>query len=401
MTAYIVTGLLMAAIGAFAFFLLHREGLVQRIDLIAISVILLLGTLTMRFLAIDYETLDYQWFLGPWVQHFRDHGGFAALAHSVGNYNVTYLYFLAFFSYLPLPDLHLIKLLSIFFDVVLAFYVMRIVGLYVKSDSRRRAAFFIVLYLPTVFLNGAYWGQCDSIYVTFAVMGFYYALAGRPVLSMIGAALSLAFKLQAVFLLPLYPLLLFARRIKLRHLPVFPVTYLLVILPVVLIGRPFWDTLLLYINQAHTAGTGLNYNSPSIFTLVRAEHYDPFWAALGVAWTVAFVLLVYLFTLSRGRNLSNENLLTLGIIFAVGVPLLLPHMNDRYFFLADIFAVCLGLSRLRYLPAIALTQFASLLGYHAYLQQRFFMPMRYGTFALLILMAVLLIDLVWTTRQRR
>ena len=42
-------------------------------------------------------------------------GGFAAVKLPIGNYNAPYLYFLAAISYLPIPDLYLIKLFSILF----------------------------------------------------------------------------------------------------------------------------------------------------------------------------------------------------------------------------------------------------------------------------------------------
>lgn len=74
----------------------------------------------LRALLLDYVTPDYETFLSQWAQAFRENGGFAAVRLPIGNYNAPYLYFLAAISYLPVPDLYLIKLFSILFDVVLA-----------------------------------------------------------------------------------------------------------------------------------------------------------------------------------------------------------------------------------------------------------------------------------------
>ena len=41
-----------------------------------------------------------------------------------------------------------------------------------------------------------------------------------------------------------------------------------------------------------------------------------------------------------------------------------------------------------YFPTALLTEFASLLGYHAYLKMRYLLPMHYGAAALLIVLAV-------------
>ncbi|MCL2842885.1 MAG: glycosyltransferase 87 family protein [Oscillospiraceae bacterium] len=396
----IVTSILIAG---FAFLLLRRQGLLRGALPRVGAILLLTGAFVARLFVFGHETLDYQWFLGPWVQHFRDSGGFSGFSVPVGNYHVTYLYFLALFSYIPVPDLYLIKLLSIFFDVILAYFVMQTVGLYTQSVWRRRTVFFAILYLPTVFLNGAYWGQCDSIFTAFLVMSFYYAMKRRPTRSMVMLAISFAFKLQAVFLFPLYLVFLFTRQIRLRHLAVFPVTYLLVILPAVLLGRPFWDTVFLYFQQASPEGRGLNYNSPSIFALYQGPRVNPELAWAGIIAAFVFVALIYLIVLFRHRRqVSNGTYLTLALLFVIGVPFFLPQMHERYFFPADIFAVIFGFARLRFLPAIALTQFASLLGYYTYLNNRWPpVPIYYGTYGLMVLLAVLVVTLLLQPRAKR
>jgi len=392
-----ITVILMILIAVFALWLLRREGLLRGKLSVVVSVLLLAAAFYLRLSVMDHRTADYNWFLSVWVQHFRDHGGFAGLGVPIGNYNVMYLYFLAFFSYLPMPDLHLIKLLSILFDVILAYYVMLTVGLFAEGDFRKKAAFFLALFLPTVFLNGAYWGQCDGIYTAFAVMSFYYVMRGRPVLGMVTLAVAMAFKLQVVFIFPLYLVFLVTKKIRLRHLPVFPLTYVLTILPAVFFGRPFMDTLLFYFTQASPDGRLLHYNAPSVFAAVaalRGTNYDPGLARMGIVVTFLFVVLVYVLVFRRRKRgeLGEADFLVLALLFVVGVPFLLPQMHDRYFFMADVFAVILGLSRLRWLPAILLTQFASLLGYHAYLVQYALVPhMYFGAIALLVLTAALLL----------
>ena len=85
--------------------------------------------------------------------------------------------------------------------------------------------------------------------------------------------------------------------------------------------------------------------------------------------------------------------MNVSLLFAVGIPLLLPHMHDRYFFMADVLAVCYGVINSKRLYVILLTQFASLLGYYAYLVKVYLLPMKYGTIALILLLVVLFIDL--------
>jgi Gpi18-like mannosyltransferase len=387
----IFTILLLFGIFLTSVLLLWGEGLMRRASTVCLAVGLLGLAFWLRYLCLPYETLDYQDFLARWVQYFRQNGGFAGLSRSVGNYNVPYLYFLALFSYSGIDDLQLIKLLSIFFDVLMAWGCMRLTGLFTPSCGKRLFAFLGVLLLPTVILNGALWGQCDSIYVAFGVWAVYEALSDRPGLSVVFAALSFSFKLQAVFFLPVYLALVLTRRMKWWQLVFFPLTYLLLVLPAVAVGRPLLDTLTLYIDQAGTVGSGLNYNSPSVFALLRNPADTALWSKLGIASAFFFCCLGIYWLCKAGRRLNNEALLGAFLLFLIVVPLLLPHMHERYFYGADVLSLVLCAVSPRYFPVPVLCSFASLLGYHAYLLKRYLLPMRYGTAALLAVLALVIL----------
>ena len=367
----------------FALFLLYRSGNLKKPAYWAISVLLLALAFVSRAMVFDHETLDYRDFLTLWVDFFRFNGGFAALDTPVGNYNIPYLYFMALFSYSGIKDLYLIKLLSVFFDVVLAYGSMMLLGKYVQSPVRRLACFFTVLFLPTVFLNGAVWAQCDSIYVAMAVMSIYCALDGKPVRAMIFIALSFGFKLQAVFLMPVFAVLLIAGKVKLRHFLVFPLTYVILVLPAVIAGRPFLDTLTLYFGQTGSIGDALNYNSSSLFAILDRVQNTALASRLAILAAFAFMLLVIAVVFFGRKRLTNRVILGAALLFAIGIPFLLPHMHDRYFFAADILAVIMAFAAFEYFPAALLVQFGSLLGYHAYLKMRFLLPMRCGGWAML------------------
>ena len=178
--------------GVFALLLLYFHHLLRNPKQIVFSAVIIAGAFVLRGLMLTHQTLDYQDFLKVWVAYFRDNGGWKAIAHPIGNYNVPYLYFLALISYVRISDLYLIKLLSILFDILLAWSVMRIVEQFTTSNIRKLAAYFVTLYLPTVLLNGSYWGQCDSIYAAFAILALDQALRDRPSVSMVLFACSFA-----------------------------------------------------------------------------------------------------------------------------------------------------------------------------------------------------------------
>ncbi len=387
--------IMLLLIGAFGYFLLYRSGILRNRYEIAIAGLLMLLAMGVRAAFGDYATLDYQDFLSVWVEYFRQNGGVLALKESIGNYNVPYLYFLALFSYIPINDLYLIKLLSVFFEMLMAWYVLRLISVFTDSAPKKFLGFFITLFLPTVILNGSCWGQCDAIYTAFAVMSLYYALSDRPWASMVCIAAAFSFKLQAVFIMPVFLVFMFAGKIKLRHLPVFPLTYAAIVLPAVCLGRPFMDTVTLYIDQAGTVGSGLNYNSSSIYSFTTWFPQVNITAKAGIIAAFSLVFIVFITAFIFRKRLSNKSLLIISLIFAVGIPLLLPHMHDRYFFMADVLSMCFAVlyPKRSYVPA--LVSFASLLGYHAYLKLRYILPMYYGTVSLAIVLAVM----AWDLRQ--
>lgn len=372
-------------------FLLWHSGLLKSRAAWLLSALLLIVAFALRIPPLSYETLDYQNFLSRWAAFYRENGGFLAMDRSVGNYNIPYLYFLALYSYINMKDLYLIKLLSILFDMLLAWSAMLLTSRFQKSPARLLGCFFAVLYLPTVFLNSAVWSQCDSIYVALAVLGIYLALADRPTSSMVCIALSFGFKLQAVFVMPIYAVLWMMGKFKWKHFLIFPLSYVILVLPAVLLGRPFLDTITLYFNQTGSIGSGLNYNSASIFAIFT--HVQDKKLAAGIAVAAAFVCMINLLAVAWANRarLNERCVLALSLLFAISIPFLLPHMHDRYFYAADILSLVLAFSFPAYSLTALLVEFASFLGYHAYLKMRYLLLMHHGAAALIVAMALALL----------
>lgn len=386
--------LLLLAEAALALALLHLSGVLKKPWHVLLSAGLLALAFVLRGICLDYETLDYQDFLAVWVDYFRQNGGLAALKDSIGNYNVPYLTFLALFSQSAVKDLYLIKLLSIFFDVVLAWGVMRIAGHFVKTAERQLLAFFLVLLWPTVILNGALWGQCDSIYVSFAVLSVAMALENRPWLCVTAMGACFAFKLQAVFFIPALLLFLLRGKIQWKHLLAFPIINVILVLPAVIEGRGLWDALTVGMQETGSIGDGLNYNSPSVFAFFR-NVANPTEAGqfgiLAAALVIAMLAVVFFW---KRKTASDLSLLMGTVLLAVAIPFFLPHMHDRYFYGADMFSLALGCAALPLLPLALLCEFASGLGYHAYLKMRYLLLMHWGSWALIIVMCMLVLGLI-------
>ena len=371
-------GILFVLLAPLALYLLEREGFARGACLVCLRPVA--AALFLRVLCLDYVTPDYRGFLAQWAEYFRTHGGFAALSDPIGNYNVPYLYFLAAISYVDIPDLYLIKWFSCLFDILLAWAALRLAGQVCPAGSSRPLwCFCLVLLLPTVVLNGACWGQCDSVYTALTLLALSFALDQRGKTSVVLLALAFSFKLQTVFLLPLWCALWFTRRLKFRHLLLFPAVYLLTCVPALLAGRPLGSILSVYLGQMGV-NDALTFNAPTVFSLLPyyLELDSGVWAkaAIAAAFALVLVLLGVLFRL-RARA-TDETLLTAGVILAIGVPFLLPYMHDRYFFPADVLTLAWACARPCRAPWCAAVQCASLSAYCTYLLQRFMLPILVG-----------------------
>ncbi|MDR2531156.1 MAG: hypothetical protein LBC65_06415 [Oscillospiraceae bacterium] len=388
--------------------LLRRDGLCRDALSSCVMLIPFCSLMLVRLSVFDHVTLDYEWFLHPWVERLRETGGIAGLSEPLGNYNVPYLTWLAVFSYIPIHDLYLIKLLSIMFDVMLAYFLFKLAGELTDNPYARILCFLIALVLPTPILNGAYWGQCDSIYAALCAAALYFAVRVpktmqlrenytrfNSVLCYVFAALALGYKLQAIFIMPIIIPLLLAKRLSLKYVWVFPLTYLAIVAPALLAGRSITEVLTFYFVQTDSIGEGLNYNSPSIFALFWEWDNPAMWEKLGIVFAGAVCAFVVYIAYFRRKSLDTFTLLLLTGILAVGVPMFLPRMHDRYFFLADVLLLPLAVTYPTIAGAVALCGFASLLGYHAYLRQAWLLTMNYGFFAIAAAMLILLITLLF------
>ena len=216
---------------------------------------------------------------------------------------------------------------------------------------------------------------------------------------MVCAALSFGFKLQAVFILPVYAVLWMYGKFNWKHFIIFPAAYIVLVLPAVLLGRPFIETVTLYFGQTGSIGSGLNYNSPSVYAFFQytlPEQYNALASRCGIAGAFVYMAAVLLVCFVKRRQLSDDAVLGAAVLLAIGIPFLLPHMHDRYFFCADILSLVLAFAAPWSTAAALLVQFASLLGYHAYLKMRYLLLMDRGSAALCAALGICLVFFIST-----
>ena len=282
-----------------------------------------------------------------WHAFILENGGFAALGHDFGLYNIAWLTLLAGVATAApaLPAVYAIKAISLPFDFALAFFVYRCVALrYRESRTAPLYAAAATLLAPAVVVNGAMWGQSDAIYATFLVACLYCLLTRRPGRAFAAFGLALAFKAQAVFFAPFLLWVLVKRRVDWPWGLLSPLVYVATLVPSWILGRNFYEMLFTYPDQSGQFSE-LVKGAANLYQWLPDSLY-PYWPA-GAAFTGAFVLAVALVVRKSRAVLGPDLLVTLAAFSVLVVPYLLPKMHDRYFFPADALVVVLAFYRPR------------------------------------------------------
>ena len=365
----------------------------------AVGAVVAAALVYLRLCMFFYASSDYTNFLAVWVEEMRTLSLADAMSKDIGDYNMPYLYILFIISRLKLPSLLLIKFVSCVFDGLAAFFVMKIVGHFKDSAAAKITAFLLALALPTVWLNSAYWGQCDVVFTSLCIGMAYGVLKGKGNLAAVFWALAFSFKLQAIFALPFLIIGLFIKRIKAHSLLLVPPVFFATLLPAFVCGRSFTDCVKIYFLQANQYPK-MTLNLPSIWALVGDVSFDHFGTA--AVFLAGAATLVFLFLCYHYRNsIDDQKLITLFFLGALLLPYLLPRMHDRYFFLADVAALLVFLIDLKkwYLPII--TVFSSYVCYHYFVMGgHYLIELKYLSVALLVLLTVSIRDVFWQKKAK-
>ncbi|CAM3630738.1 hypothetical protein KIPE111705_17900 [Kibdelosporangium persicum] len=349
---------------------------------VAAAIVLL--TLAVRLVLFPFQSMDYRAFVQQWYEFIAANGGFPALRYEFANYNVPYLYLLAVLTYLPVPVLAGVKVISVLFDLLLAFYVYKVVALKYPRGWLPFLAATTVSLLPTVVTNGAMWAQCDSIYAAFGVGAVYYVVRGRPWLACVFFGLALAFKLQIVFLFPLLLVLVLLRKVPWPGLLVVPGVVLLLDGPALLVGANPGHLLSVYVDQA-AEYTRLTLNAPNVYQFLTVTSAADLIKSAGILFTGALVLIVVFAVIASRVTVTVPRVVLLAAFFAILVPFFLPAMHERYFYLADVLTVVAAFYFPRWLwPVPLLVQFASFFSYTPFLFGRAGVDLRWLALAMLV-----------------
>lgn len=373
------------------FHLKKRDIKITTLDVILFMVLTAVA-LIARYALRNVVAGDYKMFFEPWVATLREAGGGIkglAAEFEYVDYTTPYLTILSFISICPfLNTLLLMKLVSIFFDFVAAFAIMAIVHNQTKSATKAVFGYGTLLLVPTILTNGAMWAQCDIIFTSFILWSLYFMLKDRPAMSMMFYGIAFAFKLQTLFMAPLYLILWMKGKIKLKHFLFLPLMYVVGMIPALIAGQSFWELISVYFFQANGMMDiyALSHKFPNIYQLIGTDVFLFEYADAGI-WIALGALMILLYVFARKKYTFDTRLmLRMGMLLTMTVVFFLPHMHERYAVLVDVMAIIYLFIEPEkfYLPL--LTILCSFAGYTIYLAQNNIVPMYLYTIVFLLLM---------------
>ena len=287
-----------------------------------------------------------------------------AMAWEDDGWSGVYLIICALISRLEnFPWMTALKLVDMLCQCMAAGAVLRLARLGGAKIWGALAAMYACVLAPTMLMNAGVWAQCDAMFAMFALWGLALLLDDRPLAGCVLWGLALGTKLQSAFLFPLLIVLFMKNRVQLRHVLALIAAAFVCQIAIVLDGQGVMNMIMRYPTQLENArwDIGLSDGMPNVYKLMLVASTREF-SGMGLYLGIAGALLVVGALLRTRRALTGDVLLLSALLLACGLPLILPQMNARSWYLAGMLAFAAA-GNARRMIAAGLIEFVSLCAY--------------------------------------
>ena len=224
----------------------------------------------------------------------------------------------------------------------------------------------VVWLLPTVIVNSAYWGQCDSMYTFFCLATLYWLRKDKFVAAFVFLGLAFSCKLQTVFFLPFIgTYYLVSKRFTVLNVLISVAVLWLSGALAFAYGRSLLEPYTIYQNQTLDYNEMfLNFSSAWVIVGNDYDALEPF----AILFTL-FAVLAGAFVCMRNKRFldAREDYYAIAAWFVWTMVLFLPSMHDRYAYSLDIMLFVIGFIQRRYLKYAILSMLISFYHYGHYL----------------------------------
>jgi len=315
--------------------------------LLIVFICVTIAAVFLRTSFLDYVSGDMYCPLIPWFNYFRENG-FKALGTYPNwqitlengikvpcDYPVSYMNILAFLSLFSSNALYTIKWSCFISDFALAIAVSLIVHHFLKNKYVSLISYIVVLFAPSVIANSALWGQCDQLYVAITLFSLYLLLKNHNCFASLLLGLAISLKLQSVFILPLLGFLWLNKKYRIWNFGLIFLAIFVTFIPSYIAGAPFVMPFKAYINQMGLY-MNANYGAGSIYAFLEMDSLkDGFNNGFNIILALMLILIMMFVIYYKKISATPKNIIYVASLFALLCPFVLPHMHERYFFMAD------------------------------------------------------------------
>jgi len=328
-------------------------------------------SLYIRYTGIRFLSADMEYYFVQWYEILKERGGLPGLSRRVGDYNVLYETIIALMTYIDMKAMYLFKMLFIGFDYILAFSVAVFACELRKEkifSTTFQIVYAIVVLLPTVVLNSAFWGQCDVIYTCFLILFLMFLYKEQWIKAFIVYGIALAFKFQTIFFIPfIIAYYFYKKKFSILLLAVSVSVFYVLSSAGVFFGRHPLEPFYIYLGQANVS-TSMYLNVPSFWMLI-GDNYE--WLKGTAICIFAGLCGVGLYYVLDGKKKMDtaEQYLNTCCWFLWTCILFLPAMHERYTYPLDIIFIILCFLDRKYYKYATISVLLSTRGYASYLFQ--------------------------------
>lgn len=295
----------------------------------------------VRWMGIEHITADFETCLIPWSAAMKTGQGPKILLSYDGDYNMPYITVLWLLNYLPGRTIIKVKLFSVLFEYLGAVAAGLIVAHFAKEGKKElwfTMACVAVLFYPSAVLNGAWWGQCDLIYVAFLLYMIFALLKKRYGVAMVLLGCAFSFKLQAVLILPI--LLIFwwkKRSFSGAYFLLVPVMMEVLCIPAILGGYSIFIPFSVYTRQLGRYPYMYVFY-PNFWALFREAPYYIF-SNVAILGIVAGLGVFAVAVIRKKTKISEKQWMEFTVWSIFLMMCFLPCMHERYGMLLEVLAV--------------------------------------------------------------
>ena len=362
--------------------------------IVLFAIIITIVALIIRLKMFNFVSADFKMFLEKWFYQLKNAGGIHGIKYYSGDYNAPYVTIMALLTYIPIKPLYSIKIVSVIADFMLAISSALLVNKIVTKNKREISllTYSIILLLPNVLLNGACWAQCDSLYSTFIVLALYFYFNKKYSKAFIMLGVSFAFKLQTVFIIPLFIILYISeQKYGILNFLLIPIVNFVLCIPAIILGFPLKNCLMTYINQTGTYKDALVMNFPNIWNILKV---DPgIFYPVGTMLVVAMCGIILYMCIYKKLKFDKEKILLISIWLMMLITFVLPGMHERYLFAAEIISVIYFILYKKYGYVMCSIIGISMITYGSYLGNNMFPYMNVLSLVYLVIIIIFTNDI--------